>query len=82
MQLQEAFQINGVPTIIIDGRYITSIDEVRKALGLNGPEETNVVETLKVMEWLVIKAQKEKNTLEPTITGAPGGAVEKVVKKN
>ena len=59
-QLQEAFQIGGVPTIIIDGRYMTSIDDVRRALGVNGPEETNIVETLKVMDWLVGKTQKEK----------------------
>ena len=59
-QLQDAFQINGVPTIIIDGRYMTSIDDVRKALEVNGPEQTNIVETLKVMDWLVAKTQKEK----------------------
>lgn len=66
-QLQEAFQIGGVPTIIIDGRYVTSIDDVRKAQRLNGPEQTNFIETLKVMDWLVIKTQKEKNSPELTI---------------
>lgn len=80
-QLQEAFQINGVPTIIIDGRYITSIDEVRKALGLNGPEQTNIMETLKVIDNLVAKTQKEKNTPEPITASAPSGAVEKTGKK-
>ncbi|MES2048269.1 MAG: thiol:disulfide interchange protein DsbA/DsbL [Pseudomonadota bacterium] len=65
-QLQEACQIGGVPTIIIDGRYVTSIDEVRKALGLNGPEQTNIAETLKVMDSLVAKVQKEKNLPEST----------------
>jgi thiol:disulfide interchange protein DsbA len=59
-QQQAAFQIAGVPTIIIDGRFVTSIDEVRKALGRNGSEQENVSETLKVMDWLVLKAQKEK----------------------
>lgn len=76
-QLQEAFQISGVPTIIIDGRYVTSIDEVRKALGLTGPEEANIVETLKVMDSLVAKIHKEKNIPEP----AASTPVVKVDKK-
>lgn len=80
-QLQEAFQINGVPTIIIDGRYITSIDEVRKALRLSGPEETNIVETLKVMDSLVVKTQREKNIPEPSTLSVPGSAAEKASKK-
>jgi thiol:disulfide interchange protein DsbA len=80
-QLQNSFQINGVPTIIIDGRYITSIDEVRKALGLKGPEETNIIETLKVMDSLVAKTQKEKNIPEPTTASIASSAVEKASKK-
>ena len=82
-QLQDAFQIGGVPTIIIDGRYVTSIDDVRKALGVNGPEQTNIVETLKVMDWLVTKTQKEKNTSEPAASApsAPSTPVVKTVKK-
>lgn len=72
-QLQENYQIGGVPTIIVNGRYVTSIDEVRKALGLNGPEEANIVATLKVMDSLVAKTQKEKNMPEPmaSIPAAP-----------
>jgi thiol:disulfide interchange protein DsbA len=80
-QLQDAFQIGGVPTIIVDGRYVTSIDDVRKAIGVNGPEQTNIIETLKVMDSLVTKTQKEKNTPEPTTTSAPASTVEKASKK-
>jgi thiol:disulfide interchange protein DsbA len=80
-QLQEAFQINGVPTIVIDGRYVTSIDDVRKALGLNGPEQVNIAETLKVMDWLVIKVQKDKHKIEPTPTASSASAPNKVEKK-
>lgn len=78
-QLQEACQIGGVPTIIIDGRYVTSIDEVRKALGLKGPEEANIVETLKVMDSLVAKAQKQKNMPEP-VASAPSAPPAKAGK--
>jgi thiol:disulfide interchange protein DsbA len=78
-QLQDAFQIGGVPTIIIDGRYVTSIDDVRKALGVNGPEQTNIVETLKVMDWLVARTQKEKNIPESkaNVSSAPVVKTEK-----
>ena len=79
-QLQDAFQIGGVPTIIIDGRYMTSIDDVRRALGVNGPEQTNIVETLKVMDWLVAKTQKDKATPETAVV-APSTPVVKEAKK-
>lgn len=80
-QLQDAFQIGGVPTIIIDGRYMTSIDDVRRALGVNGPEQTNIVETLKVMDWLVTKTQKEKAKPETSMSAPAIPAVKETKKK-
>jgi protein dithiol oxidoreductase (disulfide-forming) len=58
-QLQNTFKVDGVPTVVIDGRFITSPSDVSKGLG-RVPEQVQFEETLKVMDWLVAKAQKEK----------------------
>lgn len=57
-QLQEAFRIDGVPLIAIDGKYMTSPSIVGASLG-NQPEGVLQAGALQVMDYLVAKAVKE-----------------------
>jgi thiol:disulfide interchange protein DsbA len=57
-QLQEAYKIDGVPTIAIDGRYLTSPGIVGTAMG-NQPEPVLHAATLQVMDALIEKAKKK-----------------------
>lgn len=59
-QLQEAYRIDGVPTVAIGGRYVTSPSIVGAAMG-NAPEGASQAAALQVMSWLVAKAAKEGN---------------------
>lgn len=72
-QMQAAYRIDGVPTIAIDGRFLTSPADVSAAMGGRNSPQTELIETLKVMDYLVAKVQKEKNMPE----AAPAKAVKK-----
>ena len=56
--MQSAAQIDGVPTIMIDGRYETAPSIAGNKLG-GHPEKEIFGATLSVMDWLVAKAAKE-----------------------
>ncbi|TCS37441.1 thiol:disulfide interchange protein DsbA [Paucimonas lemoignei] len=56
-QLQQAFQINGVPTLAIDGRYVTSPSIISEGNG-RMPEPALHAATMKVMDWLIAKSAK------------------------
>ncbi|KIF80127.1 thiol:disulfide interchange protein DsbA/DsbL [Noviherbaspirillum autotrophicum] len=58
-QLQQAYEIDGVPTMAIDGRFLTSPSIVSASLG-NVSEPALAAGTLQVMDWLVAKVAKEK----------------------
>ena len=58
-QLQEAYKIDGVPTLAIDGRYLTSPSIVGAGMG-NQPEPVLHTAALQVASWLVEKAGKEQ----------------------
>jgi len=58
-QLQEAYKIDGVPTLAIDGRYLTSPSIVGANMG-NQPEPALQAASLQVASWLVEKAAKEQ----------------------
>jgi len=58
-QLQEAYKIDGVPMVAIDGRYMTSPSIVGAALA-NQPESMQQAASLQVMDYLVAKAMAEK----------------------
>jgi thiol:disulfide interchange protein DsbA len=58
-QLQTAYQIDGVPTIAVDGRYLTSPSIVGADMK-NAPEDALQAGALQVMDWLVAKSAKEK----------------------
>jgi thiol:disulfide interchange protein DsbA len=59
-QMQEAYRVDGVPNVAIDGRFMTSPSDVGNAQAARTSEQVQFFETLKVMDWLVAKAQKEK----------------------
>jgi thiol:disulfide interchange protein DsbA len=59
VQLQTAYQVDGVPLIAVDGHYETSPSIVGE--GMKGaPESALQNSTLQVMDWLVAKAAKDK----------------------
>lgn len=58
-QLQAAYQIDGVPTIAVDGRFLTAPSIVSASMG-NQPEPALHAATLQVMDALVARAAKDK----------------------
>lgn len=60
--LQEAYKIDGVPTLAIDGRYLTSPSIVGAAMGGRQPEKVLHESALQVASFLVDKAAKEQST--------------------
>lgn len=56
-QLQEAFRIDGVPTVAIDGQYVTSPSIVGQSMR-GAPEDVLNSATLQVMDALVAKKAK------------------------
>ncbi|GAC1421467.1 MAG: thiol:disulfide interchange protein DsbA [Burkholderiaceae bacterium] len=59
MQLQDAYRVDGVPLVAIDGRFLTSPSIVGASLG-SQPEAVLQSATLQVMDWLVAKAAKDR----------------------
>jgi thiol:disulfide interchange protein DsbA len=58
-QLMQSYQVDGVPMIAVDGRYVTSPSIVGDSLG-NKPEPVLHAATLQVMDALVAKAKQGK----------------------
>ncbi len=58
-QLQAAYQVDGVPLVAIDGRFLTSPSIVGASIG-NQPTAALQAATLQVMDALVARAAKEK----------------------
>jgi thiol:disulfide interchange protein DsbA len=56
-KLQESYQIDGVPTVAIDGRFLTSPGIVGVGMGQQ-PEPVLHAAAIKVMDWLVANAKK------------------------
>ncbi|MDY7545992.1 thiol:disulfide interchange protein DsbA/DsbL [Glaciimonas sp. CA11.2] len=59
-QLQNAYKIDGVPMIAIDGRFLTAPSIVGTSMG-NAPEPVLFAATLQVVDSLIAKATAEKN---------------------
>lgn len=59
-QLQNAYQINGVPAVAIGGRYVTAPSMMGASLGRQ-PEAVLTSAALQVMDGLVAKAAKEQS---------------------
>lgn len=60
VQMQSAYQIEGVPTIVIDGRYVTSLAIVSEGNHFSGTEEEAQIMTIRVMDNLVARILKER----------------------
>lgn len=77
-QLQEAYRIDGVPMVAIDGHYMTSPSIVGAAMG-SQPEPVLQASTLQVMDWLLGKATREHKAAAATpaakTTSAPAPVV-------
>jgi thiol:disulfide interchange protein DsbA len=77
-QLADAFQIDGVPSIAIDGRFVTSPVMSVTAVGQTTEEAQNRA-VLQVMDFLIGKIQKERSS--PTaaspapVAGASNAAI-------
>ena len=61
-QLQNAYKIDGVPMIAIDGRFLTAPSIVGTAMG-NVSEPVLFAATLQVVDSLIAKATAEKNKM-------------------
>lgn len=72
LSLQDAYKIDGVPTIAIDGKYKTSPSIVGNAMGRQS-EAALASAALQVMDALVAKAHSERKLAagEPTALPAP-----------
>ena len=91
MTLQDAYKIDGVPLVAIDGRFVTSPSIVGAAIG-SQPEPVLQSSTLQVMDWLVGKAAKEHKaaavstpatvaTAAPAASAKPAAQVASLNKK-
>jgi len=58
-QLLEAYGVTSVPLIVVDGRYVTSPDQLRASVG-NKPENELAAGMTKVLDVLVDKVAKER----------------------
>lgn len=70
-QMQQAYQIDGVPIFAVDGRFLTSPAIVSRSIG-NRPDPVLHQATFQVMDWLVARAARDKRAAAPTT--APSAA--------
>ncbi|HVL77564.1 MAG TPA: thiol:disulfide interchange protein DsbA/DsbL [Noviherbaspirillum sp.] len=63
-QLQQAYQVDGVPMLAVDGRYVTSPAIISSSIG-NRPEPVLYAATFQVMDALVARAAKDKRAAAP-----------------
>ena len=62
------YEIEGVPMIVIDGKYLTSPAIVSSGNNMDLSEGEMHVQTLKVMDTLVQQSLKEKSRIPKTKT--------------
>lgn len=67
VQLQSLFQVNSVPMIAIDGRYLTSLAMAAKGVDRNTSEFQLHEATIQVMDALVAKAKSERGTVKSVV---------------
>lgn len=75
-QMQADYGIDGVPTIVIGGRYVTSPSIAGAALN-NAPEVASQNAALQVMSFLVDKAAKEQGAGSAAAPAAPPASQKK-----
>lgn len=70
-KLQNAYGVDGVPIVAIDGKYLTSPSIVGQRMR-NQPESALHDATFQVMDWLVARAGKDKSQRAmPAMQSAP-----------
>ena len=79
LALQDAYKIDGVPTIAIDGKYETSPSIVGSTMGRQ-PEAALAAAALQVMDALLVKVHSEHKVAASTPTVLPA-AIKVAVKK-
>ena len=68
VEMQSTYEIEGVPMIVIDGKYLTSPAIVSSGNNMDLSEGEMHVQTLKVMDTLVQQSLKEKSRIPKTKT--------------
>lgn len=63
-QLQQAYQVDGVPLLAIDGRFLASPSIVAGSIG-NRPDPVLHAATFQVMDWLVARSAKNQKPAAP-----------------
>jgi len=58
IQRQSDYQVDGVPLIAVDGRFLTSPSIIGKGMGRGVPEDVLHESTLRVLDWLLKQAAK------------------------
>ncbi len=64
VEMQSTYEIEGVPMIVIDGKYLTSPAIVSSGNEMDLSEEEMHMQTLKVMDALVKQSLKEKSPVQ------------------
>lgn len=59
-QLQQAYQIDGVPLLAVEGRYLTSPAIVGASIGSRADPVLHAA-TFQVLDWLIARSAKEKS---------------------
>jgi thiol:disulfide interchange protein DsbA len=72
-QLMQAYQVDGVPLLAVDGHYETSPSIVANSLG-NVSEQALGSGTLQVLDWLVAKVQQETKAHAPAAETKPAAS--------
>lgn len=72
-QLMQAYQVDGVPLLAVDGHYETSPSIVANSLG-NVSEQALGSGTLQVLDWLVAKVQQEMKAHTPAAEAKPAAS--------
>ncbi|MBK1890384.1 thiol:disulfide interchange protein DsbA/DsbL [Undibacterium sp. 14-3-2] len=70
-QLLESYQVDSVPMVAVDGRFLTSPVESVRTMG-RVSEDTQNRSLLQVLDFLVSKAQKEKAVAAPAAAADSG----------
>ena len=79
-QLMNDYKISGVPTVVIDGRFVVSPADLY-AKSRNPSTNPADHAGLKVMDWIVDKVYQEKNPAKAAPAAAPKAAAPEVTKK-
>lgn len=67
-QLQDAYKVDGVPMLVVDGRFVTSPSIVGATSGAGSTEAALFQSTLQVMDSLVAKVATEKGKAAVPVT--------------